>query len=78
MDWSKTKSIFIGVFLILNVFLYSQYLNTYNEAKKLELLGKRQDIEAQLKEENITYITLTESIETPPYISAKGKKISLR
>ena len=77
MDWSKTKSIFIGVFLILNVFLYSQYLNTYNEAQKLELLGTNTDIEARLKEENITYATLAESIETAPYISAKVKKYSL-
>ena len=78
MDWSKTKSIFIGVFLILNVFLYSQYLNTYSEAQKLELLGTSKDIEARLKEENITYVDgLTESIETPPYISAKAKKYSL-
>lgn len=77
MDWSKTKSIFIGVFLILNVFLYSQYVNTYSEAKNLELLGKSNDIEARLKEENITFAALTKSIETPPYISAKIKKYSL-
>ena len=77
MDWSKTKSIFIGVFLILNVFLYAQYVNTYSEAKNLELLGKSNDIEARLKEENITYVELNESIETPPYISAKVKKYSL-
>ena len=77
MDWSKTKSIFIGVFLILNVFLYSQYLNTYNEAQKLELLGTSIDIEARLKEENITYATLAERVETAPYISAKVKKYTL-
>lgn len=77
MDWSKTKSIFIGVFLILNVFLYTQYLNTYNEAQKLELLGTNNDIEARLKEENIKYSDLPESIDTAPYISAKVKKYSL-
>lgn len=77
MDWSKTKSIFIGVFLILNVFLYSQYVNTYSEARNLELLGKNNDIEEELKEENIKYPELNESIETPPYISAKLKKYSL-
>ena len=76
MDWSKTKSIFIGVFLILNVFLYTQYLNTYNEAQKLELLGTNNDIEARLKEENIKYGDLPESIDTAPYISAKVKKYS--
>jgi len=77
MDWSKTKSIFIGVFLILNVFLYSQYVNTYNEAQKLELLGTSNDIEVRLQEENITYDALADSIETVPYISAKIKKYSL-
>lgn len=77
MDWNKTKSIFIGVFLVLNIFLYSQYLNTYNEAQKLELLGKSNDIEARLREENITHIALTESSETAPYITAKVKKYSL-
>ena len=77
MDWSKTKSIFIGVFLILNVFLYSQYVNTFSEVRNLELLGKNNDIELGLKEENIKYPELTESIETVPYISAKVKKYSL-
>ena len=78
MDWSKTKSIFIGVFLILNVFLYSQYVNTYSKAQNLELLGKSNDIEVRLKEENITYdVELKQSIETPPYISAKLKKYAV-
>ena len=77
MDWSKTKSIFIGVFLILNVFLYLQYVNTYREAENLELLGKSNDIEARLKEENIKYGNLPENIDTAPYISAKVKKYSL-
>lgn len=73
MDWNKTKSIFIAVFLVLNVFLYSQYLNIYKEAQKLEVLGETTKIEARLKEDNITYITLPMNIETASYLSGKMK-----
>ena len=72
MDWSKTKSIFICIFLILNIFLYWQYLNRYTESKKMEVPGEK-NIEARLKEDNISYITLPNNIETAPYISGKVK-----
>ena len=69
MDWNKTKSIFIGVFLILNIFLYSQYLKSYNESKQLsEGLGEKTKIEAGLKEENITYIYACQIILKKPRI----------
>lgn len=71
MDWNKTKSIFIGVFLILNIFLYSQYLGSKNEEKKLEVIGETTKIEAQLKEENISYIALPTNIESASYLSGK-------
>ena len=70
MDWSKTKSIFIGIFLILNIFLYSQYLDRYTEARKMEVPGEK-NIEARLKEDNISYITLPNNVETASYISGK-------
>lgn len=76
MDWNKTKSIFIVVFLILNVFLYSQYLGAYNEAQKVELLGEKK-IESILKEENIQYSNLPSDINEAPYISAKVKQYTL-
>ncbi|WP_431028503.1 two-component system regulatory protein YycI [Lysinibacillus sp. LZ02] len=76
MDWNKTKSIFIGVFLILNIFLYSQYLKAYSEAQKVQPLGQN-DIEERLKEEGITYAGLPNNIEKAPYISAKVKTYSL-
>ena len=76
MDWNKTKTIFIVVFLILNVFLYSQYLTANNEAKKVELLIEKK-IELILKDENIKYSNLPNNITEAPYVSAKVKNYSL-
>ena len=70
MDWNKTKSIFIVVFLILNVFLYSQYLSSYNEAQKVEVLSEKK-IDAMLEDDNIRYSHLPDNIESAPYISTK-------
>lgn len=74
MDWSKSKSIFIVVFLILDVFLLSLYLNRHTEAQRMEntLLAER-TIEAKLKDDNITYNNLPTTIEKAPYISGKVK-----
>lgn len=74
MDWSKSKSIFIVVFLILDVFLFSLYLNRHTEAQRMgsTLLAER-TIEARLKDDNITYSTLPTNIKTAPYISGKVK-----
>ena len=76
MDWNKTKSIFIVVFLILNVFLYHQYLTGYNEAQRVELLSEKK-IESILNDENITYKDLPQDIYEAPYISAKVKSYTL-
>ncbi|QCR34307.1 two-component system regulatory protein YycI [Lysinibacillus sp. SGAir0095] len=72
MDWSKSKSIFIVVFLILDVFLYSLYLNRHTEAQLAqgESLSEK-TIEARLKEDNITYGMLPTNIEKAAYISGK-------
>lgn len=72
MDWSKTKTIFIGVFLILNIFLYSQYLDSYTEAQKVEIPGEK-TTEAKLKEDNITYVTLPTTLEEASFISGSVK-----
>lgn len=75
MDWSKSKSIFIVVFLILNVFLYSLYLNRHTEAQQFEVLSERK-IESQLNDDNITINNLPTKIEAVSYISAKVKDFS--
>lgn len=54
MDWSKTKTIFIIVFSILNVLLYSLYLNRNADIDSVEVIGKT-SMEDILKQENITY-----------------------
>ena len=73
MDWNRTKTIFIWVFLILNIFLYTQYLESYNEVQKIEVLGGTTKIESQLKEDNITYIALPSNNESAAYYSGQIK-----
>lgn len=70
MDWSKTKTIFIIVFSILNVFLYSVYINNYNEEQELEILGES-NIESDLKNANISVGNLPVSTEKVTYVSGR-------
>ncbi|AMA61907.1 two-component system regulatory protein YycI [Kurthia gibsonii] len=70
MDWSKTKTIFIIVFSILNVFLYSVYINNYNEEQELEVLGES-NIESDLKNANISVGNLPVSTEKVTYVSGR-------
>jgi regulatory protein YycI of two-component signal transduction system YycFG len=76
MDWNKTKTIFIIVFSILNVFLYSLYLNRHNEAQKLEPLGEA-SIAEQLQAENIRYDSLSVDTEKESYVTGKVRLYSL-
>ncbi|MBM7666252.1 regulatory protein YycI of two-component signal transduction system YycFG [Solibacillus kalamii] len=76
MDWSRTKTIFIWVFLVLNIFLYTQYLESYKEGEKIEVLGETVEIEARLKEDNITYIALPNNKESAAYYSGQIKNFS--
>lgn len=69
LDWNKTKTMFIVVFAILNVFLYSLYLNQYNEAQNVRVLGET-SIEDSLKHDNISYGPLPEYPEEMSYVSA--------
>lgn len=70
MDWNKTKTIFIVVFSILNVFLYSLYLNRNMEAQNVQVMGKT-SIEEALKLDNITHDPLPPYKNDASYISAK-------
>lgn len=72
MDWNKTKTIFIIVFSILNVFLYSMYVNSYNEAKKLEMLGQI-NVDDELKASHIKIDQLPTDVKKIAYISGKTK-----
>ena len=68
MDWNKTKTIFIIVFSILNVFLYSLYLNRYNDAQELEILGET-SIEERLQADNIRFESKTVDSVKESYVS---------
>lgn len=69
MDWNKTKTIFIIVFAILNVFLYSLYLSQYKEAQNVRTLSEM-SIEDSLKQDNITYDELPDYPKEMSYVSA--------
>lgn len=72
MDWNKTKTIFIIVFSILNVFLYSVYVNNYNEEQALDVIGES-NVETDLKSADITIPKLPAATEKITYISGKIK-----
>ncbi|WP_213421911.1 two-component system regulatory protein YycI [Bhargavaea massiliensis] len=75
MDWSKTKTIFIVVFAILNVFLFSLYMNRTNEYENYEVLGET-SIEERLSGDDITYGDLPETKEAFR-VSGELKPVSL-
>lgn len=75
MDWSRTKSIFIIVFSILNIFLYSLYVDRYTEAENYSKLSEPA-VDARLEGDNITYpADLGADPEEEPYIS--GTRMAL-
>ena len=69
MDWNKTKTIFIVVFAILNIFLYSLYLSQYTEAQNVRVLGET-SIDDSLKQDNISYEELPDYPKEMSYVSA--------
>jgi regulatory protein YycI of two-component signal transduction system YycFG len=74
VDWSKTKTIFIVVFAILNVFLFSLYMERTNGFEKLQVYGET-SIEARLSGDDITYGNLPE-IKEASYIAGELKPVS--
>lgn len=75
MDWSKTKSIFIIVFLVLDIFLLTIFMNKIRESNP-DTLGQT-TIEETLKAANIKYPPkLSKEPVKDAIISASTKKIS--
>ncbi|MHA6260958.1 two-component system regulatory protein YycI [Sporosarcina sp. CAU 1771] len=70
MDWNKTKTIFIVVFSILNVFLYSLYVTRVTETQNVQAQGKI-SIEDSLRLDNIRYGELPDYNEDSFYVSAE-------
>jgi regulatory protein YycI of two-component signal transduction system YycFG len=73
LDWNKTKSIFIIVFAILNLFLYSMYVDRSSEAEKFSVLGEG-PIEQKLEDDDITYSDLPENDRQEPYVHGTIKE----
>lgn len=70
MDWSRTKTIFIVVFSILNVLLMWLYLDRYNESIGLEdTLTGTTPIEDSLEIDNINVPRLTNMPNDVAYVS---------
>ncbi len=72
MDWNKTKSIFIIIFAILNVFLYTLYLERYNDSKNAVFLVESSN-EEKLEADKISYSNLPQQVESQPYVTGKMK-----
>lgn len=73
MDWSRTKSIFIIVFSILNIFLYNLYVKSYTEAENYSVLTESA-VDERLAGDRITYPDdLSTEMESEPYISGTRK-----
>ncbi|WP_192797410.1 two-component system regulatory protein YycI [Psychrobacillus glaciei] len=68
MDWNKTKTIFIIVFSILNVFLFSLYLNRYNDAQDIEVRSDT-PIEERFLLDNIKVPKMESDILGASYVS---------
>lgn len=68
LDWNKTKTIFIIVFSILNVFLFSLYLNRYNEASDV-VVPRDTPIEERLVLDNIKVEKTEGIIQEASYVS---------
>ena len=70
LDWNKTKTIFIIVFSILNVFLYWLYLSRITETQNVQVMGQT-SIEESLRLDNITFTELPQATKDSSYVSAK-------
>ena len=74
MDWNRTKTIFIIVFAILNVFLYTLYVDRVTGAKDLETLTAPDiNIEEKFEQDRITVENLPPKVEELGYVSGKLK-----
>ncbi|WP_166805852.1 two-component system regulatory protein YycI [Jeotgalibacillus sp. R-1-5s-1] len=75
MDWSKTKTIFIVVFLILDVFLFFLFLQKYQDTQNSQL--PQLSIADQIEEENITISSeLPDLDDSKPYLNAESYRFS--
>jgi len=74
MDWSKTKTIFILAFLVLDIFLAFQYQEKM-KSNKYDMITQT-TIEEQFKAEDIKYEDLPNEVIEGSYITAKSKQFT--
>jgi regulatory protein YycI of two-component signal transduction system YycFG len=71
MDWSRIKTIFILTFLVLDIYLVYQFMNT-RDAAQYEI-PKEATLEEMLKNDDIRYGELPEAKEKEQYLSVRTK-----
>ena len=71
MDWSKTKSIFIMVFFVLDIFLLYQFLEK-KDNYQFEYFAEA-TIEDQLQGDEITYDSLPKQNLREQFLTAQSK-----
>ena len=71
MDWSRIKTIFILTFLVLDIYLVYQFMNT-RDAAQYEI-PKEAPLEEKLKNDDITYGELPEIKKKEQYLSVRTK-----
>ena len=74
LDWSRIKTIFILTFLVLDLFLAVQYYQKQN-SDQLDWMAES-SIEEQLKENDITYVSLPKGSLKESYIAGNSKDFS--
>lgn len=75
MDWSKTKTIFILAFLILDIYLAIEFFELRDESDYAII--QEATIEEKLETEGIVYNELPEDIDKSFYITAKSKDFTI-
>ncbi|AMX84971.1 transcriptional regulator [Geobacillus subterraneus] len=74
MDWNKTKTIFIIVFLVLDCFLVYQFMEKRNSSQLDVILETT--IEEQLEANGITYVELPKEVTKAAYVSGKSRSFT--
>jgi regulatory protein YycI of two-component signal transduction system YycFG len=72
LDWNKIKTIFIITFLILDIFLFFQFIQKRNNSQ-LEMMVE-ENIEEQLAANKITYVDLPKEPARSAYITGKSRE----
>ena len=76
MQWGQIKTLFILCFLILNVYLFYQFIDKQNESDLRVKEAPDSSIEAKLKNENIKVGELPQEEKRESFISVKQRTLT--